>query len=237
MPGSVTPVSRAKPTGRPSKFSTGVGFRPCTASGAGGAFEGAFREVLAGALGPDFAYFSALRPFSELWVARRFAALTQYHDTFRSCNRAFHIDKSVRLDHWCGRCDKCCFIDLILAPFVPAADLERIFGGHEPLADSDMATPHLESTEGDDASLADKFRSLLGTSPTSKPFECVGEVGECRAAALLAAQRPDRAGTKLLQVLAAELDGLPQLSTPAELLRPLGRHFIPDAYAPDDLLV
>jgi hypothetical protein len=198
-----------------------------------GAFEGGFREVLAGALGPDFAYFSALRPFSELWVARRFAALTQYHDTFRSCNRAFHIDKSLRLDHWCGRCDKCCFIDLILAPFVPAADLERIFGGHEPLDGDDSADPDAGAGNG----LADKFRSLLGTSPTSKPFECVGEVGECRAAALLAAQRPDRAGTKLLQVLAAELDGLPQLSTPAELLRPLGRHFVPDAYAPDDLLV
>ena len=162
------------------------------------AFEAAFRGVLAGPLGPDSAYFSALRPFSELWVARRFAALTQYHGTFRSCNRAFHIDKSRRLDHWCGRCDKCCFIDLILAPFLPAADLERIFAGHEPLADP---TPT--------AALADKFRSLLGTTPTSKPFECVGEVGECRAAALLAAQRPDRAGTKLLQVLAAELDGLP----------------------------
>jgi len=196
-------------------------------------FEAAFRDVLAGSLGPDFAYFSALRPFSELWVARRFAALTQYHDTFRSCNRAFHIDKSRRLDHWCGRCDKCCFIDLILAPFLPAADLERIFGGHEPLADSDMA----DTSSGDDGSLADKFRSLLGTTPTSKPFECVGEVGECRAAAVLAAQRPDRAGTKLLQVLAAELDGLPRPSAPAELLRPLGQHFIPDTYAPDDLLV
>ena len=23
-----------------------------------------------------------------------------------------------RLDHWCGQCDKCCFIDLILAPFM-----------------------------------------------------------------------------------------------------------------------
>lgn len=195
------------------------------------AFESAFRGVLAGTIGPEFDYFSALRPFSELWVARRFAALTQYHDTFRSCNRAFHIDKSLRLDHWCGRCDKCCFIDLILAPFLPAADLERIFDGHEPLTGSDM-------TDADaGASLAGKFRSLLGTSPTSKPFECVGEVGECRAAALLAAQRPDRAGTKLLQMLAAELDGLPLLSTPAELLRPLGRHFVPDAYAPDDLLV
>jgi hypothetical protein len=201
------------------------------------AFEEAFREVLAGALGPDFAYFSALRPFSELWVARRFAALTQYHDTFRSCNRAFHIDKSLRLDHWCGRCDKCCFIDLILAPFVPAAELEAIFGGHEPLDGDDLASPDAGSGADAGAGLADKFRSLLGTSPTSKPFECVGEVGECRAAALLAAQRPDRAGTKLLQVLAAELDGLPQLSTPAELLRPLGRHFVPDAYAPDDLLV
>ena len=203
----------------------------------GGAFEGAFREVLAGALGPDFAYFSALRPFSELWVARRFATLTQYHDTFRSCNRAFHIDKSLRLDHWCGRCDKCCFIDLILAPFVPAADLERIFGRHEPLDGDDSTDADADADAGTGAGLADKFRSLLGTSPTSKPFECVGEVGECRAAALLAAQRPDRAGTKLLQVLAAELDGLPQLSTPAELLRPLGHHFIPDAYAPDDLLV
>ena len=203
------------------------------------AFEEAFREVLAGALGPDFAYFSALRPFSELWVARRFAALTQYHDTFRSCNRAFHIDKSLRLDHWCGRCDKCCFIDLILAPFVPAADLETIFGGHEPLDGDDSAGPDAGASADASAGagLADKFRSLLGTSPTSKPFECVGEVGECRATALLAAQRPDRAGTKLLQVLAAELDGLPQLSTPAELLRPLGRHFVPDAYAADDLLV
>jgi hypothetical protein len=206
-------------------------------------FEGAFREVLGTALGggtsgsSGVSYFSFLRPFSELWVARQFAGLTEYHSTFRSCNRAFHLDESKRLDHWCGRCDKCCFIDLILAPFVPAADLERIFGGREPLADSDMATPHLGTTGDDDESLADKFRSLLGTSPTSKPFECVGEVGECRAAALLAAQRPDRAGTKLLQVLAAELDGLPPLSTPAELLRPLGHHFVPDAYAPDDLLV
>ena len=65
----------------------------------------------------------------------------------------------------------------------------------------------------------------------------MGEVSECRAAALLAAQRPDRAGTKLLQALAGELAGLPELSTPADLLRPLGRHFIPDAYAADDLLV
>jgi hypothetical protein len=190
------------------------------------AFEAAFRAVLAESFGGGISYFSALRPFSELWVARRFAGLTQYHDTFRSCNRAFHIDKSLRLDHWCGRCDKCCFIDLILAPFLPAADLQRIFAGREPLADPDA-----------DPELAGRFRALLGTSPGSKPFECVGEVGECRAAALLAARRPDRAGTKLLQVLTGELAGLPELTSAADLLRPIGGHFIPDAYAADDLLV
>ena len=43
--------------------------------------------------------------------------------TFRSCNRAFHQDPARRLDHWCGTCDKCCFIDLVLAPFVDATDL------------------------------------------------------------------------------------------------------------------
>ena len=190
------------------------------------AFEAAFRSVLAGTgVGlPD--YFSMLRPFSELWVAQRFARLTQYHSTFRSCNRAFHIDPARRLEHWCGQCDKCCFIDLILAPFLPAASLEQIFAGREPLADPD---PHGE--------LAGRFRSLLGTSPASKPFECVGEVSECRAAAAAAAGRPDRGGSKLLQALAGELAGLSGLTPAADLLRPLSEHFIPDAYAPDDLLV
>ena len=105
------------------------------------AFEAGFRAVLAGPSGPGVAYFSALRPFSELWVAERFAGLTAYHATFRSCNRAFHIDRSLRLDHWCGRCDKCCFIDLILAPFLPAAELGAIFAGREPLADPAPTRP------------------------------------------------------------------------------------------------
>jgi hypothetical protein len=184
-------------------------------------FEAGFRQVLADALGGRLTYFSALRPFTELWVARKFAGLTQYHATFRSCNRAFHIDPALRLDHWCGRCDKCCFIDLILAPFLPAEDLRQIFGGAEPLADP---------------SLADRFRALVGTSAAGKPFECVGEVGECRAAAVLAAGRPDRAGTALLHALAAQFPP-PDPPTIEALLRPVGEHWIPDAYAADDLLV
>ena len=196
-------------------------------------FEAGFRAVLASADAglPD--YFSLLRPRTELWVAERFAALKSYHASFRSCNRAFHIDKTLRLDHWCGHCDKCCFIDLILAPFLSAAELEGIFAGgdlppapgsREPLADPAQA---------------DRFRALLGTSASAKPFECVGEVNECRAAALLAARRPDRSESKLLQELAAEVAALPDAPSPessAAMLRPVGAHFIPAAFASEDLL-
>jgi len=186
------------------------------------AFEDAFQHVLATALGGQVSYFSALRPFTELWVARKFAALSQYHGTFRSCNRAFHLNPASRLDHWCGVCDKCCFIDLILAPFLPAASLRQIFGGAEPL---------------DNPALAERFRTLLGTSADSKPFECVGEVNECRAAAVLAARRPDRAAAPLLHSLTAELPSLPTADDIAAMLQPVGEHFIPDGYATADLLV
>ena len=117
-------------------------------------------------------YFSWLRDRTELWVGQEFAALEQYHASFRSCNKAFYTERARRLGHWCGQCDKCCFIDLILAPFLPAEALRRIFAvTGEPL---------------DDPGLAAKFRALLGAG--AKPFECVGEVSECRAAVLLAAR-------------------------------------------------
>jgi hypothetical protein len=196
-------------------------------------FEAGFRAVLTGADArlPD--YFSLLRPRTELWVAERFAALKSYHASFRSCNRAFHIDMALRLDHWCGHCDKCCFIDLILAPFLPVAELERIFAGGDLPPSPGSREPLADPTQ------ADRFRALLGTSAGSKPFECVGEVNECRAAALLAARRADRADSKLLQELAAEVAALPDAPTPAAsaaMLHPVGAHFIPAAFASEDLL-
>lgn len=179
------------------------------------AFEQGFRGLV-----PDgLAYFSRLRPYSELLIARHFAELSKYHGAFRSCNRAFHIDQAKRLDHWCGQCDKCCFIDLILAPFMSAAALAAVFA------------PSLEPLRNPD--LIEQFRALLGTSATAKPFECVGDEGECRAAAVLAAARADRQDTPLLQQLASEAGP----TDPAQLLKPIGPHFIPQAYASDDLLV
>ena len=151
------------------------------------------------------------------WLLLVIAALAPYHASFRSCNKAFYTERARRLAHWCGQCDKCCFIDLILAPFLPAEALRRIFAATgEPL---------------DDPGLAPKFRSLLGAG--AKPFECVGEVTECRAAVLLAARRDDRAGRGLLAELAAEVAGWPDAPSEAEaaaMLRPVGRNFIPNEY-------
>jgi len=179
-------------------------------------FEAAFRGVLADQ-GSAPEYFSWLRDRTELWVGREFAALTRYHDSFRSCNKAFYTERSRRFAYWCGQCDKCCFIDLILAPFLPAETLRRIFAvAGEPL---------------DDPGLAAKFRSLLGAG--AKPFECVGEVTECRAAVLLAARRGDRTDSGLLQELAAEVASWPDAPSQAEIaamLEPVGRNFIPDRY-------
>ena len=204
----------------------------------------AFEELLRAHLDRSFTvapdYFSWLRPWSELWVARRFADLDGYHRVFRSCNRAFALDPARRLDHWCGRCEKCCFIDLVLAPFVPAARLAEVWGGREPLADP---------------SLAPVFRALIGRSEDHKPWECVGEVGECRAAVALSAARADRAGTGLLAELAAEIgrageagcaggpagSGIDRTGVggPAGisgLFGPLGPSAVPERYAPSDLL-
>jgi hypothetical protein len=174
-------------------------------------FERAFRLVVAESL-PAVEYYSALRPYSELWVARKFAALEQYHLAFRSCNRAFHLDPARRLATWCGRCDKCCFIDLILAPFLDRARLEQVFSGHEPLSQPDLEP---------------RFRSLLGDPAHAKPFECVGDVDECRVAVLLAADRADRRDTTLLQSLAVEVRREAAVPTAEELLLPLSGSFVP----------
>lgn len=186
------------------------------------AFEGLLAAAIAEQLPAGPAYFSLLRASSELAIARRFAALTDYHPVFRSCNRAFHLDATQRHATWCGVCDKCCFIDLILAPYLTPDALDAIFAGREPLANPDnLAT----------------FRMLVDLGDGPKPFECVGEVHECRAAAQLAAARPDRAGTPVLGELAAALVG--HEISPGEiaaLLHPIGPHAIPDSYAPRRLL-
>ena len=113
---------------------------------------------------PEFRYFSLLRPLSEAHIGKLFSQLcSDYFPVFTSCNKAFKLDKDKRLERWCGACDKCRFVFLILAPFMKREDLIR-FVGQNPLNDE-------QQLKG--------YRELLGLSG-HKPFECVGEVDECR---------------------------------------------------------
>jgi hypothetical protein len=109
--------------------------------------------------------FSVLRPASELAIARAFARMPQYHRAFTSCNAIFRLDPGRRAGSWCGECDKCRFVFLVLAPFLDPAALRQIFG--RAMLDDDR------QYQG--------FALLTGTGG-HKPFECVGEVEESVAA-------------------------------------------------------
>jgi len=132
-------------------------------------------DAVAEVVGPSLTVASFLRDRSELWVARRFSELAQYHHVFRSCNRAFAQDPASRATTWCGECDKCLFINLVLAPYLPRPALRAIFGS-EPLA----APAHL-----------DQLRTLVGLGADHKPFECVGDPDESVRALHLVAARED----------------------------------------------
>jgi hypothetical protein len=67
-------------------------------------FERALREHTASHIAANLDYFSLLRPWSELAVARFFAHDMRYDDVFSSCNRNFRIRGERPADRWCGQC-------------------------------------------------------------------------------------------------------------------------------------
>ncbi|HEV7958884.1 MAG TPA: hypothetical protein VGP11_05435 [Acidimicrobiales bacterium] len=117
-------------------------------------------------VGDELVIASFLRDRSEVWVADAFSRLPQYHHVFRSCNRAFSQSLDRRLDAWCGECDKCLFINLMLAPFLARPALREIFGS-EPLSDRAREA---------------QLRILVGVGVDTKPFECVGDPDESAVA-------------------------------------------------------
>lgn len=118
-------------------------------------FENDFRQYVGTHISPGFNYFSFLRPLSEIGIARLFSSLPQYHSVFRSCNAG------SKTDSWCGKCPKCLFAFIILAPFMGMEKTSRLFG----------------KNLLDDASLIPFLDELTGAAPV-KPFECVGTLSE-----------------------------------------------------------
>lgn len=183
----------------------------------GWAFERAFGELIASRVAADLHYYSLLRPLSELAVAQRFARVSAYDGLFSSCNRNFRILGPKPADRWCGQCPKCHFVFLALAPFMPKPRLLAIFGRNLL----------------DDEALAPGFDALIEYRD-HKPFECVGEGVESRAAfAALAARaewREDALVARFREHIAPQLD--PATLALEPLLAPAGEHRIPPRLVP-----
>ncbi|WP_282278517.1 UDP-N-acetyl-alpha-D-muramoyl-L-alanyl-L-glutamate epimerase [Stenotrophomonas sp. PS02297] len=180
----------------------------------GWAFEKAFGEHVQRHVAADLHYYSLLRPLSELAVARQFAKTDYYDAHFSSCNRNFHILGERPVNRWCGVCPKCHFVFLALAPFMPKTRLVRIFGRNLL----------------DDGEQAGGFDALLEFQD-HKPFECVGEGKESRAAMAALAARPEWKEDALVKRFASLIQ--PTLAADELKIEPLlvidGEHRIPAA--------
>jgi hypothetical protein len=128
-------------------------------------FEQAIRRHVRESVSPDLDVFSLLRPLGELRIAEMFAyePMQRYAGHFTSCNRSFRHGSDGFT--WCGECPKCAFVFLALAPFVTKEKVVGIWGENLLAKDS----------------LGQTYRELLGLTG-HKPFECVGEIEECRQA-------------------------------------------------------
>lgn len=177
-------------------------------------FERAFGEHVQRRVAADLHYYSLLRPLSELAVARQFAKTDRYDAHFSSCNRNFHILGERPVNRWCGVCPKCHFVFLALAPFMPKPRLVGIFGRNLL----------------DDTAQATGFDALLEFQD-HKPFECVGEGQESRAAMAALASRPEWKEDALVVRFIREIQ--PQLTASeleiAPLLKLDGEHRVPAA--------
>ncbi|MEG1437309.1 MAG: hypothetical protein RSC30_06990 [Oscillospiraceae bacterium] len=122
-------------------------------------FECDFNNYVERNITKDIKYFSLLRAFNELQIAKQFAAFSKYHSIFKSCN------VGSKKNMWCANCAKCLFVYIILSPFLSDEQLVLIFGENL-----------LEKEE-----LKDIFDGLVGFSEV-KPFECIGTKLEINAA-------------------------------------------------------
>ena len=122
-------------------------------------FETDFRNYIRNYIHTEIQYYSFLRPLNELQISGLFSKMTHQHKGFRSCNAG------SKTDIWCCQCSKCLFTYIMLAPYMSEKALNDIFG----------------IGLLDQQSLLGVFLELCGESET-KPFECVGTIGEVNAA-------------------------------------------------------
>ena len=129
-------------------------------------FEEDFRKYSEKNIMNEIHYFSMLRPFNELQIAKYFASCPEYLDAFRSCNRG------SKQNIWCSKCAKCIFVFIMLSPFVEYEKLCEVFS-NDMLNDEEMIKDF------------DGLTDIEG----NKPFECVGTPDEIKLALLLLSEK------------------------------------------------
>ena len=107
-------------------------------------------------------YYSKLRKMWELEIAEIFSKKAKkYFYDFSSCNKNFKINWEKQERNWCCNCEKCAFVYLILAQYLPEEEMIKIFSRNL------LENKNLEEI----------YAWLLGLRE-NKPFECVGTYKE-----------------------------------------------------------
>lgn len=171
------------------------------------AFEENFRKYTEKNIMNEISYFSLLRPFNELQIAKYFAKCREFLPVFRSCNRG--SKKNI----WCGKCAKCLFVFIMLSPFIEYSELIKVFG-------NDMLN---------DEEMTKDFDGLVGISGI-KPFECVGTPEEIKLALCLLDRKTDGDKPLLLRRFNEKAD---KSGIDLSLLKSYNAaHNIPDKFLP-----
>ena len=181
-------------------------------------FEQLLAKTLSQTTNGRRSYFSLLRPFSELKIAKLFARSNIFDTRFSSCNTNFRQGKNSSI-HWCNACPKCHFVYLMFAPFMPEQRLKNIFNA-SPL---------------DNHKNLSSFKNLTGLGE-QKPWECVGETIEAAAALYSLRQMPHFSKTQIVQSLCPELRAQygekKLIAAFAKLLKDSDEHIVPSQFLP-----
>lgn len=177
-------------------------------------FEMLFSEYMKKYITQSAEYFSLLRSFSEIAIARNFIRYPKYFPVFSSCNRNFKL--SGKTDKkWCCECAKCAFTYVIFSAFLPKQDLLNIFG---------------QNLFGK-ANLISVYKELLGISEI-KPFDCVGTPEEVQAAFYLAMLRREYDNDIIMKLFQKEV--LPKIENIDEISKEVfsisNKHRIPKEF-------
>ena len=139
-------------------------------------------------------YFSLVRGLYDIEIVRRFVEEGLHKKLFTSCNAHFTFHETNKSNLWCGKCPKCAYSFALFSAFLPASELQKIFGSN-----------FFEKKE-----LIQTYKDLLGIG-VMKPFECVGTPDEVQVAFYRAYKRGELQNTNAMKLFLSEV--LPTIDT------------------------